>query len=130
MRPGRSTERSVLGAESAADIERQAQTVAHLDTIDCLAYFDHFPKILVAEDASGFHVGAAFVHVQVACRPSDMVWAVYRMRACLTMTSCCVVMVSISTSAAAVDAIGACRSSYADTAPRASSINSNLTATV
>ena len=52
-------------AEAAADVEGQADPVADLDPVNRAAHFDDFAEIFTAQDAACFHIGAAFIHVQV-----------------------------------------------------------------
>ncbi len=59
-----------VSAEATANVERQAHPVADLDPNDAVANFGHLPKVLMAKHAARFHIGPAFIHVQV--RPADV----------------------------------------------------------
>ncbi len=52
-------------AEPAANVERQANPVAHLDTVHACANLDNFAHVFMAENTSGLERRTPFVHVQI-----------------------------------------------------------------
>jgi hypothetical protein len=52
-------------AETAADVEREADHITDLDASDGGADFDYLPEILMAQDFPLLDIRAAFVHVKI-----------------------------------------------------------------
>ena len=57
--------RLAVFAATATNIERQANPVADLDLIYRFAHGNDLAQIFMAQNTTGFHVGASFIHVQV-----------------------------------------------------------------
>ena len=54
-----------VGAETAADVERQHDLVALLHGIDGFADLHHLSQVLVPQDFALFHVRAPLIHMEV-----------------------------------------------------------------